>query len=397
MLEPNDHRHIAQRLGLFHMQEEAPGMAFWHPRGSTLYRVMEGAIRRHMEGEGFAEVRTPQILRQAIWEASGHWEHFQEHMFVLEEERTAALKPVSCPAHFQIARRMSLSYRDMPLRLGELGLVHRNERSGSLHGLFRLRQFTQDDGHIFCPIEQVAAEVERFCRGLRKFYAAFDFDGFDVGFSTRPDKRAGSDAAWDRAEAVLAEAGTRAGLDLREQPGEGAFYGPKLEFVLRDHFGRAWQCGTIQLDLVLAGRFDVSYVDRDGLSQRPAILHRAVLGSLERFLGIVLEHVDGALPGWLAPEQVVVLPVAEAQHGYADEMTGALLRAGLRSETDARAESLGKRIRAAHDRGVPFAMILGSREAGSGRVTVRARNQASFELDSSDGIERLVALCAAPW
>lgn len=402
MLESRDHRHIAQRLGLFHMQEEAPGMAFWHPRGWTLFRSLEDAVRRHMAMEGFLEVRSPQILRQAIWEASGHWEHFRENMFVLEEERVAALKPVSCPAHFHIARKMNLSYRDLPLRISELGLVHRNERSGVLHGLFRLRQFTQDDGHIFCAPDQIADEVHRFCQGLRRFYEAFGFASMDVGFSTRPEDRAGSDEEWDRAERLLSEAADGAGLSPVVQPGEGAFYGPKLEFVLHDQLGRRWQCGTIQLDLVLAERFDVAYVDRDGERRRPAILHRAVLGSLERFLGILLEQVDGALPGWLAPEQVVVLPIGEDHQPYAEEVLAEACRVGLRAAIDPN-DSIGKRIHRAHERGVPHVLVLGDRELEAETVSWRrrapsdARGRSSPGVPLSRAITEIVADCAPPW
>jgi threonyl-tRNA synthetase len=397
MNEPRDHRHIAQRLGLFHMQEEAPGMAFWHPRGWTLFRLIEGAVRRHMEREGFLEVRSPQVLRQAVWEASGHWEHFRENMFVLDDDRVAALKPVSCPAHFHVARRMTLSYRDLPMRIGELGLVHRNEQSGALHGLFRLRQFTQDDGHIFCERDQIADEVASFCRGLSRFYEAFGFGDMHVGFSTRPDDRAGSDEAWDEAERLLGEAARAAGLSPELQPGEGAFYGPKLEFVLEDCFGRKWQCGTIQLDLVLAERFDVSYVDRDGERRRPAILHRAVLGSLERFLGILLEQSGGALPGWLAPEQIVVLPVGADQSGYAERVLAEMKGADLRASLDAEG-TLGYRIRAAHERGVAQAIVVGAREENAGAVSLRGRSKDERDrtLSLDDAVGELIADCAAP-
>lgn len=402
MLEPRDHRHIAQRLGLFHMQEEAPGMAFWHPRGWTVFRLIEDAVRRHMEREGFSEVRSPQILRQAVWEASGHWDHFRENMFVLQEERVAALKPVSCPAHFHIMRRMSLSYRDLPVRIGELGLVHRNERSGVLHGLFRLRQFTQDDGHVFCAADQIGDEVRRFCEGLRRFYDAFGFSNMLVGFSTRPDDRAGTDDDWDRVERLLSEAAEGARLSPSLQPGEGAFYGPKLEFVLQDQLGRRWQCGTIQLDLVLADRFDVSYVASDGERRRPAILHRAVLGSLERFLGILLEQVDGALPGWLAPEQLTVLPIGDDQRVYAEEVLARARDAGLRAEVEVD-DSLSKRIRRAHERGVPHVFVVGDREVAATTVSWRSRpssespERSSRTLPVAEALEGLTAACAPPW
>ena len=402
MLEPRDHRHITQRMDLFHMQEHAPGMAFWHPRGWTLFRLLEGAVRRHMEAEGFSEVRSPQVLRQAVWEASGHWEHFRDNMFVLEEERVAALKPVSCPAHFHIVRTMSLSYRDLPVRIGELGLVHRNERSGVLHGLFRLRQFTQDDGHIFCAPEQIGDEVRRFCSGLQRFYDAFGFSNMEVGFSTRPEGRAGTDADWDRAERLLSDAAEGAGLSPTLQPGEGAFYGPKLEFVLQDQIGRRWQCGTIQLDLVVAERFDVGYVDSTGAQRRPAVLHRAVLGSLERFLGILLEQVDGALPGWLAPEQLAVLPIGEDHLSYAEEVLGEARRLGLRAEVDLE-DSLPKRIHRAHDRGVVHVFVVGGREVEARTVSWRCRSasnprgRSSRVLELAEALAEVSADCASPW
>ncbi len=288
MLDREDHRHIAHRMELLHLQDEAPGMVFWHPRGFELYRQLEEAARRRMRADGYQEVRSPQLLRHAIWRASGHLDHFADNMFVVDEEgREAALKPVSCPGHVQIAGQMLESYRDLPLRLGEFGLVHRNERSGSLHGFFRLRQFTQDDGHIFCEPDDVVGEVARFCAGLVEFYAAFGVDDYEVALSLRPDDRFGDDARWDRAEAALAEALGREHIPFEEHPGEGAFYGPKIEFLLPDHAGRLWQCGTIQLDFFMPERFDLSYAGPDDEPRRPAMLHRALYGSLERFMGSV--------------------------------------------------------------------------------------------------------------
>ncbi len=394
----HDHRHVGQRLDLFHLQEDAPGMVFWHPHGFTRYRVLEEAVRRQMAREGYREVRTPQVLRQPIWEASGHWQHFRAGMFVLagdEEERAAALKPVSCPGHLQIVARRAPSYRELPIRLGELGLVHRDEPSGVLMGLFRLRQFTQDDGHILCEEGQVDAEVERFCRSLSHFYEAMGFDAVSAAFSTRPDERAGSDEAWDRAESVLLAAARRAGLDPIIQPGQGAFYGPKLEFVLKDRLGREWQCGTIQLDFVLPERFGVQYIDATGARRTPVLLHRALLGSLERFLGVLLEHHAGALPAWLAPEQVVVAPVAEAQHLFATRVLERLLAAGIRARVDARAETLARKVQGAHEGSVAFVAVVGRREVERGTVTLRSRG-GQRELALEEAVLEIQRDCHPP-
>ncbi|XXT16754.1 threonine--tRNA ligase [Sorangium sp. So ce429] len=387
MLDEDDHRYLGQRLDLFHFQEEAPGMVFWHARGFALYRLLEEAVRRQMMRDSYREVRTPLILRQAIWKASGHWDNFSSNMFRLsEEDHAAAIKPVNCPGHMQIVARMAPSYRDLPLRIGEFGMVHRDEPSGTLHGLFRLRQFTQDDGHIFCVEEQIEAEVARFASALRDFYAGFGFDDMVVGFSTRPAERSGSDEVWDRAEAALSAAARSAGLDYRLQPGEGAFYGPKLEFVLRDRLGRSWQCGTIQLDLVLPERFDITYVDASGARRRPAILHRALLGSVERFLGILLEHYRGALPLWLSPEQVVVVPVTDAQRAYAEEVLQRLQQKGVRALLDAGDDSLSRKIAVAHASAIPLVAVVGKREAERRSVALREREggkQRELPLDES--------------
>jgi threonyl-tRNA synthetase len=397
MLDDSDHRSLGQRLGLFHFQEEAPGMVFWHPRGFRLYQLLEAAIRRHMRRQRFEEVRAPQVLRQSIWEASGHWANFSAGMFVLEgEEPRAALKPVNCPGHIQIVKRMAPSYRDLPLRLGELGVVHRDEPSGTLLGLFRLRQFTQDDGHIFCEEPDIEREVVAFCASLREFYEAFGFAEISVGFSTRPAERAGSDEVWDRAEAVLLAAARAAGLSPEHQPGQGAFYGPKLEFVLRDRLGRSWQCGTIQLDFVLPERFDLRYVDASGARRRPAMLHRATLGSLERFLGVLLEHHAGALPAWLAPDQVIVAPVAEAHHPYASRVLERLEAAGLRASLDARAETLARKVVLAHEAGAPFLIVVGKREAERAAITIRERDGRQREASLEDGVADLARQCAPP-
>jgi threonyl-tRNA synthetase len=395
MLDVHDHRSLGQRLDLFHLQEEAPGMVFWHPRGYQLYQLIEERVRQRMRHERYLEVRTPQLLAQPIWEKSGHWDNFRENMFQLAEDGACqhALKPVNCPGHIQLVQRMNPSYRDLPLRLGEFGLVHRSEPSGSLHGLFRLRQFTQDDGHIFCAEEQVREEVSRFCRSLRGFYADFGFEHIEVAFSSRPAQRAGEDAVWDRAEALLLEAASLAGLQCRMQPGEGAFYGPKLEFVLKDRLGRDWQCGTIQLDLVLPERFDLSYVDASGQKRRPLMLHRAMLGSLERFIGILLEHHEGALPAWLAPEQVRVVPLNAAVVDFAERFAARLREGHCRVSVDARAESLSRKIVDAHQDGVPWLVVLGPREVEKNAARLRRRDGQQQDLSHDDAVARLLAEC----
>lgn len=399
MLEPlnhHDHRAAGPRLGLFHLQDEAPGMVFWHPKGLALVRALEDAARRRTAAEGYQEVRTPQLLRQSIWETSGHWQHFRQHMFAVQEDGLcAALKPVSCPCHIQIAGQGVLSYRDLPLRLCEFGLCHRDEPSGTLHGLFRLRQFTQDDGHVFCRDDQVAAEIDRFCRGAAAFYAALGFDDLRVALSTRPPQRAGEDASWDRAEALLAEAAAGAGMRPTLQPGEGAFYGPKLELSLRDRLGRAWQCGTIQLDYVLPRRFGLTYVDADGQRRAPALLHRALYGSVERFLAILLEHCGGALPAWLAPVQVLVTPIGPGQQEAAVAALAELRAAGLRAELDDRSESLARRVAEAHANGIPCLAVIGAREAAAGTLALRERDGQRV-LPRTEAITALRERCAAP-
>ena len=395
-LDIHDHRALGPRLDLFHLQDEAPGMVFWHPKGLVLARAFEEAARRRARADGYLEVRTPQLLRQPIWDKSGHWAHFRAGMFVLQEgEQCAALKPVSCPGHIEIAHRSALSYRDLPLRLGEFGLCHRDEPSGTLHGLFRLRQFTQDDGHVFCAEDQIEPEIVRFCRGVAAFYPAFGFDGFAVALSTRPAQRVGDDATWDRAEALLAAGARAAGLDPVFQPGDGAFYGPKLEFSLRDRLGRAWQCGTIQLDFVLPARFGLHYVDEAGQRRRPAMLHRALYGSLERFLAVVLEHHAGVLPAWLAPVQVVVAPVGPGQQQAAAEAAAELRAAELRVELDVRRETLARRVAEAHAQGVPFFAVVGAREAASGALALRTREGQSVHT-REEARSLLTEACAPP-
>lgn len=373
-------------------------MVFWHPRGHLVFRQVEGALRRLQQREGYREVRTPQLLRQPIWEQSGHWQNFANDMFLLDEGDglEAAIKPVSCPAHLQILARSSPSYRDLPLRIAEFGIVHRNERSGSLHGLFRLRQFTQDDGHVFCSLAHVPAEVLAFVQSLRSFYAAFGFSEIEVGFSTRPEHRAGSDEDWDLAEQALREAAEQAGLSLVQQPGQGAFYGPKLEFVLKDRLGRAWQCGTIQLDMGMPARFGVRYSDSDGALKAPVMLHRAVVGSLERFLGILLEQHQGALPPWLAPSQVQLAPISAEQAEGAEQLARELEARGLRVSAARGAETLSRQIVQAHAQGTPFVAILGARELQAGTISLRDREGATHTLPSSEAIALLAQRCAPP-
>ncbi len=393
-LDPDDHRALAARLDLLHFQDEAPGMVFWHPRGYTLYRLLEDEARRHVLAGGYREVRGPQVLRRPVWQQSGHWDHFRAGMFAFGEGADeAALKPVSCPGHIQLVKRAAPSWRDLPLRLAEMGLVHRDEPGGTLHGLMRLRQFTQDDGHVFCTDGQIAGEVERFCRDLPAFYRRFGFDDVAVALSTRPAERVGDDGWWDQAEAALEAAVSSLGVPFTVQPGGGAFYGPKLEFVLRDRRGRPWQLGTIQLDLVLPRRFDLRYVDADGERKHLVMLHRALFGSIERFLGVLLEHHGAALPAWLAPEQVAVLPVGADQRAAADALRDRLVAAGVRARVDDDGDTLARRIAVAHRDGVPVVAIIGAREQAAGTVTLRGRDgQVTRAVDAA--VADLVARCA---
>jgi threonyl-tRNA synthetase len=350
-----------------------------------------------MRAAGFAPVRTPQLLARSLWEASGHWEKFGESMFVAEDgKRPYALKPMSCPGHIQVFRSRLRSWRELPLRYSEFGLCHRNEPSGALQGLMRTRAFTQDDAHIFCAEDQVEAEVAAFCRLLRAVYADFGFPDFAVGFSTRPAVRAGPDEAWDRAEAMLAGAAEAAGLAFRHQPGEGAFYGPKLEFILKDRMGRDWQCGTIQLDFVLPERLDAGYIDAEGRRVRPAVIHHAVLGSIERFIGMLLEHHRGFLPLWLAPEQVVVAPIGEGQAGYAAQVAGAFEAAGLRVRLDDRPERLARKIVDARGQAVPVLAAVGTREERAGSVSLRRRDGTQAVLPLAEAAARLAGEAATP-
>jgi threonyl-tRNA synthetase len=391
----NDHRELGQRLDLFCFREEAPGMVFWLPRGLILYRLLEEAVRQHSRAHGYHEVRTPQIMRRPVWEASGHWQHFFNGMFRVEDQACeAAVKPVSCPGHIFIAKRRPPSHHDLPLRFCELGIIHRDEPGGTLHGLLRVRQFTQDDGHIFCTEEQAAAEVLRFCASVAPFYRAFGFDNVRVALSTRPEDRAGNDELWDRSEAALISVLEQMGVPYVRQPGAGAFYGPKLEFVLADNRGREWQCGTIQFDLIMPERFDLYYIDSAGQRRRPVMLHRALYGSLERFFGIMLEQHGAHLPAWFAPVQVAVLPVAAAHAQGAASLEQELAASGIRV-TSLHDDSLGKRIALAHEQAIPFQAVLGARELADGTVTLR-QHKGQRTLPRAQLIAELVEHCRPP-
>jgi len=370
--EKRDHRRLGREMDLFHIQEEAPGSAFWHPKGWTLYRLCQDYMRRRLDDAGYVEVNTPQLVDRALWEASGHWEKFRENMFISEsEDKLLAIKPMNCPCHVQIFKQGITSYRDLPLRMAEFGSCHRNEPSGALHGLMRVRAFTQDDAHIFCRPDQIEAETKIFIDLLSSVYKDFGFDDFVIKFSDRPDVRAGSDETWDRAEAALLDATKAAGHDPILNPGEGAFYGPKLEFVLRDAIGRDWQCGTLQVDFVLPERLDAHYIAEDGAKHRPVMLHRAILGSFERFIGILIENYAGRFPLWLAPHQVTVATITNESDAYAAQVAKACRAAGLRVETDTRNEKINYKIREHSHAKVPVIMVVGAKEAEAGTVAIR--------------------------
>ncbi len=390
--EKRDHRRLGRELGLFHQQEEAAGSAFWHPRGWTLYRTVESYMRRRLEAAGYIEVKTPQLVDRSLWEASGHWEKFRELMFTAEseDERTLAVKPMSCPCHVQIFKQGLTSYRELPIRMAEFGSCHRNEPSGALHGLMRVRAFTQDDAHIFCTEDQINGETVAFCDLLRRIYRDLGFDEVAVRFSDRPPVRAGSDEIWDKAEAALRDAAEGTGLDYTLDPGEGAFYGPKLDFVLRDAIGRDWQCGTLQVDFVLPERLDASYIGEDGAKHRPVMLHRAILGSFERFLAILIEQYAGRFPLWLAPLQVMVATITSDADAYAEEVAAAFKAAGLRAEADLRNEKINYKVREHSVGKIPVIAVVGRREAEEGSVALRrlgAKDQEVLAL--GDAITRL--------
>ena len=396
--ERRDHRRLGREMNLFHFQDVAVGSAFWHPKGWTLYRIIENYLRARLDEAGYVEVHTPQLIDRSLWEASGHWEKFREYMFTAEsEDKILALKPMNCPAHVQIFRQGIKSYRDLPLRMAEFGSCHRNEPSGALHGLMRARTFTQDDAHIFCTEDQITAETKDFCDLLISIYKDFGFTDVIVNFADRPDVRVGADDVWDRAEGALKEAVDASGLEYKLNPGEGAFYGPKLEFVLRDAIGRDWQLGTLQVDFVLPERLDASYVGEDGARHRPVMLHRAILGSMERFIGVLLEHYAGRLPLWLAPVQVVVATITRDGDAFAAKVIETLKAAGLRAELDVSNEKIGYKVRQHSLAKVPVLLVVGKREAEDGTVAVRrlgSKEQENLALE--EAVARLTSEAAMP-
>ncbi len=373
--EKRDHRKIGRALHLFHQQEEAPGMVFWHPKGWALWQVIEQYMRTVYLHSGYQEVRCPQILDVALWKKSGHWDNYQENMFFTEsEKRSYAVKPMNCPGHVQIYNAGLHSYRDLPIRFGEFGGCHRNEPSGALHGIMRVRAFTQDDGHIFCTPDQIESEVTAFHRQAMRVYGDFGFTDIALKIALRPDKRLGSDAVWDKAESALRAALRTAGVEWEELPGEGAFYGPKIEYHMRDSIGRGWQVGTMQVDFMMPERLGAEYVDEHSQRQHPVMLHRAIVGSMERFIGILIEHHAGLLPAWLAPVQAVVMNITDAQADYVRAVRKALSNQGFRIESDLRNEKIGYKIREHTLQRVPYLLVVGDREKENGLVAVRARS-----------------------
>ncbi len=391
--EKRDHRKLGRAMELFHFQEEAPGSIFWHPAGWTVYQGVVQYILKKMQQHGYQEVNTPILVDKTLWEQSGHWDKFRDNMFVCqhgEDEKTFAIKPMNCPGHVQIFKQGIKSYRDLPLRLTEFNTLHRNESSGSLHGLLRLRTFHQDDAHIFCTPDQINAEAVAFCALLKEVYADFGFHDVRIKFSDRPEKRAGSDDTWDRAEKALKEAAVASGLDFTLNPGEGAFYGPKLEFVLRDAIGRDWQCGTLQCDFILPERLGAHYVDPSGEKVHPVMLHRAILGSLERFIGILLENTAGHLPLWLAPTQVAVLTITSAQDAAALAVYETLKGAGVRAVLDTRSEKVSYKIREHSLKKIPILAIIGAKEAEEGTVTLRRLGSTETETLSQEDFLKIL-------
>jgi threonyl-tRNA synthetase len=395
--EKRDHRKLGKQLDLFHIQEEAPGMVFWHPKGWTLWQQIEQYLRKILDDNGYQEIRTPQVLDKTLWERSGHWENFRENMFTTNaEERHFAIKPMNCPGHVQIFNQGLRSYRDLPLRLAEFGSCHRNEPSGALHGVMRVRSFTQDDAHIFCTEEQVQTEVVKFIDLLQIVYSDFGFDQVLVKLSTRPEKRVGSEIQWNKAEAALEAALNEKRLDWDLQPGEGAFYGPKIEFSLKDCIGRVWQCGTLQLDFSMPDRLGAEYVAEDNTKHVPVMLHRAILGSLERFIGILIENHAGALPLWLSPEQAVVMNISQGQSDYAHEVAFALKRNGVRVSLDLRNEKITYKIREHSLQKLPYQLIVGDEEVRARSVSVRKRGGVDLGQMSLDSlIDRIQAEISA--
>jgi threonyl-tRNA synthetase len=410
--ERRDHRKLGREMDLFHLQEEAQGSVFWHPKGYTIWLALEQYIRRRLSNAGYVEVKTPQLLDARFWEQSGHWSKFREDMFVVPDEipntdtenpkissdaKFMAIKPMNCPAHVQIYKNDIRSYRDLPIRMAEFGCCHRNEPHGALHGLMRVRQMTQDDAHIFCREDQVTEETTAFCALLTSVYEDLGFEELEVKLATRPETRAGEDSVWDRAEAALEAAVNAANLEYEITPGEGAFYGPKLEFHLKDAIGRTWQCGTIQLDFVLPERLDAVYIGQDGEKHRPVMLHRAILGSLERFIGILIENYAGKLPLWLAPSQVVVATITSDADGYAQEVAKALESAGLRVEADLRNEKINYKVREHSNKKVPVIAVVGQKEAEANTVALRRLGGKTQEiLALSEAVNTLSNEAAPP-
>lgn len=388
--EKRDHRKLGKQLDLFHLQDEAPGMVFWHPRGWTLWQVIEQHMRRELEAAGYQEVKTPQIMDKSFWEKSGHWENYKDNMFLTaSEKREYAVKPMNCPGHVQIFNHGLRSYRDLPMRLAEFGSCHRNEPSGALHGLMRVRGFVQDDAHIFCTEEQITQEAQAFNLLVMKIYKQFGFDNVSVKLSLRPEKRAGSDETWDKAEQGLREALTACGIEWEELPGEGAFYGPKVEYHIKDAIGRSWQCGTIQLDFVLPERLGAEYVTEDNGRARPVMLHRAILGSMERFIGILIENHAGSFPLWLAPVQMIVMNITEKQADYCREVVQKLKAAGFRAELDLRNEKIGYKIRDNSQYRYPYQIVVGEKEKENGQVAVRHKAEDLGSMKVEDFIAQL--------
>lgn len=388
-----DHRKLGREMDLFHMQEEAPGQIFWHPNGWKIYTTLQDYMRRQQDRDGYVEVNTPQVVSRKLWEASGHWENYQENMFIVEvdedharEKTVNALKPMNCPCHVQVFNVGLKSYRDLPLRMAEFGSCNRYEPSGALHGIMRVRGFTQDDAHIFCTDEQIESETKKFIEFLAMIYADLGFTGWKIKLSTRPDKRIGSDESWDRVEAALGDACRAAGYEFELQPGEGAFYGPKLEFVLTDAIGRDWQCGTLQVDPNLPERLDANYIGQDGAKHRPVMLHRAVLGSFERFIGILIESHAGKLPFWLAPRQVVVASIVSDADGFVEEVVATLRARGIRAEADCRNEKINYKVRE-HSLGkVPVILAIGMKEVEERTVSVRRLGENRTETMALDAL-----------
>ena len=396
--EKRDHRKLGRQLDLFHLQDEAPGMVFWHPKGWAVWQQIEQYVRRRLASSGYREVRTPLIMDRVLWERSGHWENYRENMFTTSSEnRDYAVKPMNCPGHVQIYNQGIKSYRDLPLRLAEFGSCHRNEPSGALHGIMRVRGFVQDDAHIFCTEEQVQSEASAFIDLLQRIYKDFGFEEILIKLATRPPKRIGDDSSWDRAEKALGKALDEKGLAWQLSAGDGAFYGPKIEFSLKDSLARVWQCGTLQLDFALPGRLGAEYVADDNSRKTPVMLHRAVLGSMERFIGILIEHHAGALPLWLAPVQAVVLNISEGQLAFSQEVTHSLQSAGLRVEADLRNEKITYKIREHSLKKLPYQLIVGDKEVAAKAVAVRTRGGGDLGQIPLDAlVTRLLAEAAPP-